>query len=175
MALVPMGMPPYEGPYSHGMPPPSRPRRRPPLVMIDFLTCGHQYHPNTGSVPVILNISCAKMLPPPNELCSRYCGLDRELSDWLFSHREYRARCSWALDMIQDGIDAWRPSRDRPRLCVIVKCKLGVHRSVAMAEKLARIVSGWRGVRVTIEYVILSRSAALSQVPIFSNSAYEVD
>lgn len=170
MALVPMHYPYpntsnwmglYEDPYLYDIPPPSCCPRRPRKLKIDFYTCGRRYHPEVGSTPVILNMSCAKMLPPPTKMVQRYTGLDRKLSDWLFSHREYRVKCTRALDRIDDAIDAWRPSRDGPRLCVIVKCKAGVHRSVAMAERLAKEVRGWEGVRVSIEYVFLSRLAVV--------------
>lgn len=158
----------YEDHYSYMA---ARPRlRRPPrLVYIDFMTCGLNYHIDTGADPVILRMDCSTMLPPPKELCLQYCGLDRELSDWLFSHQEYRVRFKRALDRIEDGIEAWRPGRDGPRLCVIVNCQAGVHRSVAMAERLARKVNTWRGVRVTIEYVVLSRTAVFPEVPLISH------
>lgn len=73
-------------------------------------------------------------------MCLRCTGLNRELSDWLFAHREYWGRYHRALDKIADAVERWRPSRHRPRLVVIIKCKGGVHRSVAMAEKLAKEV-----------------------------------
>ncbi|KAL9014440.1 MAG: hypothetical protein Q9173_000922 [Seirophora scorigena] len=138
---------------SHSRPPPHR-----RTVAIDFLTCGLSYRPNLGSTPCILSIKCHNLAPPSRNMCLRYSGLDRELSDWLFARREYRVKYQRALDKIEDALDRWRPGRDGPRLVAIVKCKAGVHRSVAMAEKLAKEVKRWKGVRTSVEYVVQSLS-----------------
>lgn len=61
--------------------------------------------------------------------------------------------CLRALDSIEKAVDRWRPTKHGPRFVAIVKCKAGVHRSVAMAEKLAKEVRRWEGVSVDIQYV----------------------
>ena len=163
MALVPLryGHPlidpleivPYEDPsYLYGLPPPC-PQRCHELE-INFYSCGRRYRFERWVGPRILHISCANMRPPPSQMCSRYNGLDRELSDWLFKHREYRVKCERALDRVAEAINNWQPSSDGPRFCAVVRCKIGVHRSVAMAEMLAKEVSTWGGIRVTVTYVL---------------------
>ncbi|KAL8907429.1 MAG: hypothetical protein Q9207_001399 [Kuettlingeria erythrocarpa] len=142
-------------PLSYGLPNPLAPplQRRRPNVTIDFITCGHLDQPDTRGIPCILRLNCIDMKPPTREMCNRYNGLDRELSAWLFRHREYHETCERALDKIESAVDGWRPERHGPRLVAIVRCRAGVHRSVAMAEELARVVSRWDGVDVTIKYV----------------------
>lgn len=139
----PLEMAPYEDPYIYDLPPPSRPHRCRELK-IYFYTCGRSYRLSDGLGPRILSMSCADTTPPPPEMCLRFSGLDRELSDWLFSHREYRVKYTRALDRIADAVGAWQPSRDGPRFSAVIKCKAGVHRSVAMADKLAWEVSSWK-------------------------------
>lgn len=85
----------------------------------------------------------------------RYNGMDRELSEWFFARREYCVTHDRALDKIDDALERWQPNRHGPRLVVIVRCKAGVHRSVAMAERLAREVRRWDGVRITMRYVVI--------------------
>ncbi|KAI4133285.1 MAG: hypothetical protein LQ338_000343 [Usnochroma carphineum] len=146
------GASPYHVPVAYGLLSPPPPPRRRPRLEIEFLTCGRKYSPDIGSSPCILSISCIELEPPPRDMTLRYSGLDRELSDWLFSRGEYRRKYRRAIDKIADAVDRWRPSRHGPRFVAIVKCMAGVHRSVAMAEKLAREVGRWEGVSVTIEY-----------------------
>ncbi|KAL8916086.1 MAG: hypothetical protein Q9208_008711, partial [Pyrenodesmia sp. 3 TL-2023] len=138
-------------PLHYGPPQPlarrPRPRRN---VTIDFITCGRRFQPDTRGTPCILRLSCINMKPPPSEMCRRCNGLDRELSDWLFRHGEYQEVCDRALDKIERAVDRWRPERHGPRLVAVIKCRAGVHRSVAMAEELARTVERWDGVNVTI-------------------------
>lgn len=38
-------------------------------------------------------------------------------------------------------------------VAVVVNCRIGMHRSVAMAERMARRVRGWEGVRVVVEHL----------------------
>lgn len=157
MGLIPAH---YHAPMHNDMPPPphARPQRRCELK-INFYTCGRDFdfRPYTDFAPCILNISCVSMQPPPQALCVRFSGRDRELSDWLFARREYRVKYGHALEKIADAVERWRPRRHGQRFCAIVKCMHGMHRSVAMADKLAREVSRWDGVKVSVEYVLLSQ------------------
>lgn len=45
-------------------------------------------------------------------------------------------------------------------MAVLVKCTIGMHRSVAMAEKLAEEVARWKGVKVFCEHLDLNDAIA---------------
>ncbi|KAL8647931.1 MAG: hypothetical protein Q9210_005269 [Variospora velana] len=138
------------------LPPRARPPPRRRGVTIDFITCSLNYRPNLRSTPRILDLRCDSLPYPCRGMLLRYSGMDRELSEWFFAHREYRVTHNRALDEIDDALEKWQPNRHGPRLVAIVRCKAGVHRSVAMAERLAREVRRWDGVRITMSSIKIS-------------------
>ena len=63
-----------------------------------------------------------------------------------------------ALDRIYDQIRHWTPAVGYDEVVVLVKCMQGMHRSVAMAERLADEVRRWRGVLVRCEHLDLGEA-----------------
>ncbi|KAL9603910.1 MAG: hypothetical protein Q9219_000848 [cf. Caloplaca sp. 3 TL-2023] len=140
-------------PYNHyhDVGPPRRPQQ-PGRLEIIFYSCSRDYLLLTG-VPCILILDCSNMPAPEWNTCLQYSGLSPELSNWFFSRREYQVKLGHALDKIEQEIEAWRPHLHRPQVIVVVKCKYGVHRSVAMAERLAHEVNSWGRALISIKYV----------------------
>lgn len=61
-----------------------------------------------------------------------------------------------ASDDYSDSSNGFAPD-DALGGTVVVFCRAGMHRSVAMAEKLARTARGWMGVRVRLRHLDLGR------------------
>ena len=89
----------------------------------------------------------------------RYTGLDIELSDAFFDSTLTEKAYHNALDRIYNEANSWIEyngyGNDGDEVAVLVKCMAGMHRSVAMAERLADEVSRWRNVKVRVQHADL--------------------
>ena len=110
-------------------------------------------------MPVLCYLDCRAMQPPPRHLLDLYTGASPTLAHAFFSMPGHEAIYRTAYLDLEDQLGMLLSN---PRLmrggCVafLVNCRVGMHRSVAMAERLARDVQNlWRGegVRVEVEHL----------------------
>ena len=94
------------------------------------------------------NFDVSNLIPPHEDLCRRFTGRDPELANTFFNTADHEARYQRILVDTQTGIDEWLelgarlPRRD---FAVLVGCRAGMHRSVAVAERLAKDLGKLRG------------------------------
>lgn len=131
-------------------------------ICVHILTHGKCY----GVEPVpsfpyvaLWSIPCISLQAPPSHLCNRYTGLDRIVSDTFFSYPANEAFYRQNRASLEYGLNNY-PSGPREGCVVIaVSCKAGVHRSVAMAERMTRSLRRG-GYVVSCEHLDLARSIA---------------
>ena len=88
-------------------------------------------------------IDCSRLQPPSPALCNRFTGLEPEIDDAVFSNRTTNLVFADALSALKYEIRHW-DFRNGRCLVVPVACLAGVHRSVAMTERIACAISAWR-------------------------------
>ncbi|CAD6592868.1 MAG: hypothetical protein ASARMPREDX12_006537 [Alectoria sarmentosa] len=104
---------------------------------VHFVAYGRNHGPPQIRFPTVLTLDLSKNEPPPERLCGRLTGLDYEIADSFFSFESNDLEFYNALNEIQHQM------KSRPRggcVAVLINCMEGIHRSVAMAERLARAV-----------------------------------
>ena len=116
---------------------------------VHFITYGRAYGPaNATGVPVIFDLDLSNHWAPPSKLCDEYTGLQKELADSFFSNRANDDEYYRALRNFEERLNQIRKLEQAGR-CVacLVHCNIGRHRSVAMAERLAKEVGYRKGFR----------------------------
>ena len=116
---------------------------------VHFITYGRAYGPtNVTGVPVIFDLDLSNHWAPPAKLCDEYTGLQKELADSFFSNRANDDEYYRALRNFEERLKQIRKLK-LPGDCVacLVHCNIGRHRSVAMAERLAKEVGYRKGVK----------------------------
>ena len=108
------------------------------------------------SYPTIIRINCARLKPPADHICEGRTGLDFKAADTFFSNSNNETCYQEALDEIQRYLD----KHDDHIGCVaiMVSCYYGVHRSVAMAERLATDIERWAGLSVHCRHLDLGKA-----------------
>ena len=99
------------------------------------------------------------MQPPPRRLLDMYTGASPTLSLAFFAMPGHETIYRNAYLALEDQLEMLLSNpRHRPGGCVafLINCRVGMHRSVAMAQRLARDVQDyWRedGVLVEVEHL----------------------
>lgn len=127
-----------------------------PILRIAIFTFGRLFDHPQPPYPTIMQIDCSRLPPPPRHLCDRFTGLDPVIATDFFSHDINVALYESALDVLRSSIDNARHDGVE-HVAVLVGCRIGVHRSVAMAEAMRKRVLGWEGVEVRVEHLDLGR------------------
>ena len=114
---------------------------------VHFITYGLSYGPTSViGFPLLFDLNLSKHQPPPEDLCDRYDGLDKVLADSFFSIRANEDEYHTAVAKIKEALDqVWRLKPPGGCVACLIHCNIGRHRSVAMAERLARKVRSWDG------------------------------
>ena len=131
-------------------------------LCMHFYTYGKRLRPEPRLAhPTIFRVNCIRLKPPPDHICERYTGLDSKVADSFFSNSANERRFQEALDQVQHFLD----KHDDHIGCVaiMVSCYLGVHRSVAMAERLATVVEKWTGLSVHCRHLDLGKEIERQQ------------
>ncbi|MCJ1239386.1 hypothetical protein MMC14_007382 [Varicellaria rhodocarpa] len=128
------------------------------------------------ATPILLTIDCAGLQPPPSEICYVHSGLEAIVSDTFFSYPINEERYRTAMADIAAILKRPR-GREELIIGVSVFCKIGCHRSVAMAERLTKgcqrqfrgvwvetvkhfnLEKGLRGIRKHLEAVAAKRGS----------------
>ena len=108
---------------------------------------------------VLCRLDCRAMQPPSRRLLDMYTGASPTLAHAFFSIPGHETIYRNAFLALEDQLEMLLSNpRLRPGRCVafLISCKAGMHRSVAMAERMARDVQDyWRedGVVVEVEHL----------------------
>ncbi|KAM0799621.1 hypothetical protein BDR22DRAFT_890203 [Usnea florida] len=113
------------------------------------------FHGSTGTrFPTVLRLDLSKHEPPPQHLCERFTGKDKEIKEAFFSIRQNEDEFQSALKWLGQKLQGW------PRggcVAVLINCWMGRHRSVAMAERLAKELNSWAGFRAECAHLDLGK------------------
>ena len=124
-----------------------------PKLCMHIVTFGQCYRRNVHikDAEIINSVDCARLRPPPREICAEHTGLDQQVSNIFFSDEQNNAVFHQKLHEIQ----AWIATHPKHNGCVavLVSCRIGVHRSVAMAERLAKELRRRNGIMVTTKHL----------------------
>ena len=130
-----------------------------PVLHVKFVSYAATLGRPQLHIPSLLTVDCTRLHAPSTSLQKRYTGLDTKLSDAFFDRTLNEKAYHNALDRIYNEAHRWMESsdygKDGEEVAVLVKCMAGMHRSVAMAERLADEVSGWRNVKVRVQHADL--------------------
>ena len=107
------------------------------------------------SYPTIIRVNCATLKPPADHICEGHTGLDFKVADTFFSNPNNETRYQRALDQIQHFLD--KHDDHIGCVAVMISCYYGVHRSVAMAERLATDIERWTGLSVHCRHLDLGK------------------
>ena len=95
------------------------------------------------------NIDARNFATPKNEMCERYTGRDPEFANTLFNTADHEVLYQRIVADAKNTIRVWRHGANPPEeVAVLVGCKAGMHRSVAVAERLAKEMGKWHGLGV---------------------------
>lgn len=133
-------------------------------LCLHLITFGSYRGPPEIPIPIILHLDISTMRPPSRDLRQRYTGASPRLAAYFFSlpgHESYyRSMLAALRDQLLEVLSdpEFRRSSERHGsrcVAVMLNCRAGMHRSVAVAERLARDVESWRwrGLRVGVEHL----------------------
>ena len=135
-----------------------------PRLCMHFYTYGQSLRSEPKlSEPTIIRVNCVRLKPPPDYICEGRTGLDRKVADNFFSNSKNQRCYQKALDQVEDFLDQVEHYLDRHDndigcVAIMVSCYIGVHRSVAMAERLATdIEKRWTGLSVHCRHLDLGK------------------
>lgn len=114
-----------------------------PRHCVHFITFGLSYgSAEVHGCPLILELDLSKHQPPQKHLCEEFTGRNREVAENFFSVPANEEEFHRALGELEQ-----RMKREPQGGCVavLINCTAGMHRSVAMAERLAEAVWSWGG------------------------------
>ena len=127
---------------------------------VHFITYGLFYGPTKIRFHTVLRLNLSDHKPPPQHLCDEFTGLDHEIVDSFFSIPANEEEFQSALSKLKE-----RVKLKRPQDCVAVEinCNAGRHRSVAMAERLAKAVRRWDGVKAECLHLDLEKGLKIQK------------
>ena len=113
------------------------------------------FHGSTGTrFPTVLQLDLSEHEPPPEDLCERFTGMNKEIKEAFFAIRQNEDEYQSALKWLGQKLRGW------PRggcVAVLINCWMGRHRSVAMAERLAKELNSWAGFRAECAHLDLGK------------------
>lgn len=121
---------------------------------VHFITYGLFHGPTGTRFPTVLTLDLSEHLPPPPDLCERFTGLDDEIVEAFFSTRANEDEFHSALRELRQKLKGW------PRggcVAALINCTAGKHRSVAMAERLAKELRSWDGFKAECAHLDLGK------------------
>ncbi|KAL9120946.1 MAG: hypothetical protein Q9187_002496 [Circinaria calcarea] len=119
----------------------------PQLFQVQFLSYGQSQRPHPTDSNIIYRVDCSRLPPPPHHLCEVTTGLDVETAEAFWTrgtNNEYYHRVVGEINKALHV--AW--NEKNKVVIVAVFCMLGMHRSVAMADRLAKHFARFLGLSV---------------------------
>ena len=126
---------------------------------VHFITYGLHYgKTRVEGVPVLFDLDLSQHQPPPGDLCEQYTGQDKQLAKSFFAEKANEAEYHRTLGKVGKRLHQVS-KHEPPGSCVacMIHCHIGRHRSVAMAERLAKAVARWDGYKVGILHLDLEK------------------
>lgn len=120
--------------------------RRPHELRITFISYSMRNGEPFLRVPVLLRFPCHELEPPDPYILHHWHGLNPELAHSFFANPDNEDAYQANVALLHSSLD--RVPQSMTHVAVLTSCRAGMHRSVAMAERLAREVGGWHGLRV---------------------------
>ena len=115
----------------------------PPPTLRILVTSFPINHQPPAHYPEIDLVDCSELQPPSRAICNRFTGLEPEVAQAVFSNHTTSRLYATVLRELKQEIHHW-DFREGRCLVVPVACRAGVHRSVAMAERIAKTISEWQ-------------------------------
>lgn len=129
----------------------------PPDLCLHIITYGASNGDPNITLPILLHFDVSTMRPPHRELLRHLTGLSPQVAQAFFAlpgHEDiYRSMASRLGNRLQSLLRQLPPGRGQPAcFAVLVNCTFGRHRSVAVAERLARnLFPGRRSDRIIVD------------------------
>lgn len=115
--------------------------------------------PRLDDVPCMAIVDCSKLQPPPPAMCNRFTGVNPKIEQSFFSIPENDRLFEKVYRALKSEIRHWTFA-EGAELVLPVACMAGCHRSVAMAERLARAISERRRasfrIRIEVQHLNLA-------------------
>ncbi|MCJ1424117.1 hypothetical protein MMC29_002004 [Sticta canariensis] len=127
--------------YSHSNGP-----HRPYELKITFMSYSMRKGEPRLPIPVLQRFPCHELEPPDRYILNHWHGLDPELAHAFFANPDNEDAYQENVALLQSSLH--RVPQSVTHVAVLTSCRAGMHRSVAMAERLAQEVGRWHGVRV---------------------------
>ena len=113
------------------------------------------FHGSTGTrFPTVLQLDLSKHEPPQEDLCERFTGMDKEIEEAFFAIRQNEDEYQSALKWLGQKLRGWPQGGC---VAVLINCWMGRHRSVAMAERLAKELNSWAGFKAECAHLDLGK------------------
>ncbi|MCJ1283237.1 hypothetical protein MMC26_002565 [Xylographa opegraphella] len=125
-------------------------------VRLTILTCGLRTLRTLDGQNY--TIDCTGLRPPSRELQYSMNGTFREFRQAFFADEEARAELLSHTAILYRELRTIMYARGGADVFLVVHCKMGVHRSVSMAEVLAKRARSWWGVEVRLRHLDLDRN-----------------
>lgn len=126
-------------PYSNG----TRSRQALRITFVSYSM--HKGEPRLH-MPILHHVPCHELVPPDQHILHHWHGLDPELARAFFAHPANEEAYQQIVALLRSRL--LRVPAHVAHVAVLTSCIAGMHRSVAMAERLAREVGRWHGVSV---------------------------
>ncbi|CAI6335317.1 unnamed protein product [Periconia digitata] len=132
---------------------PTTPNTPSSMPSVHIITYGLHYAPNPSDVKQILakylppgtthlyNIAAQTFTPPPEDMCKLYSGISPAIQDIVMRDPLARGAVMVGVEDIMTFLRA-RDRKDGFDVAISVCCQIGTHRSVSVAERIARGVEG---------------------------------
>ncbi|KAF2134391.1 hypothetical protein P153DRAFT_380202 [Dothidotthia symphoricarpi CBS 119687] len=131
----------------------------PTLQALNHLLTDHLPH-RDPPIPHLYTIDASNMTPPPSQICAAYSGLSPVVQEYVMQDARAREAVRRAVKELLAFGERKRGGRGRNEVALSVCCVAGTHRSVSIAERIAREVNtevrrlgGGDGVRVVARHV----------------------
>ena len=104
-------------------------------------------------------INCRRLRAPPDALLERYTGLSPQIEKAFFDIPENSSAFEDAFRAIKRTIRRW-DFAEGADLNIPVACHIGCHRSVAMAERIAKKISLWENAPWKVKVYVVHHTLA---------------
>ena len=124
---------------------PSRSHDHPPLTI--YITSYSKVIGMPRSLMPTIDLDVSLFATPKREILNRFTGRDAEFTNTFFNTADHEDRYQEILAEAKDATRAYRPlaKSQGDEVALLVGCHAGMHRSVAVAERLAKDMQEWHG------------------------------
>lgn len=143
--------------------PENRTVMRQPTLHLFIFSYAIDRPPRPSGYPSMPLVNCANLPAPPDHMCHRYTGLNPRMEEEVFSEPRNERVFQQVYRALKEEIRSWDFS-EGANLEIPVACTAGCHRSVAMAERLGREISYWRGAPLELDICVMHLNVAIKVI-----------